>query len=192
MAIEPDAGEVAEQRHELRPIGVRQRRLEQRGDVAAQMRGVAGAEQHDVDARLMAREAVGRLDHVGGAGLVHQEAERIVGRAEPWLDQTLGGERLHLAGDPRRIGKNAAHREHDQRADALLARRRKHVAPRALVHHVEAHHEHLPDRIVHRALERLVGVIEDRILGEPDMPDLALRLLFEQARAPACRARSRT
>src|SRR5580704_13823473 len=70
MAIEPDAGEVAEQRHEFRPIGLRQRRLEQRGDIGAQMRGVAGAEQHDVDARLMARKPVGGLDHVGGAGLM--------------------------------------------------------------------------------------------------------------------------
>src|SRR6202023_2341917 len=58
MTVQPDAGEAAEQRRELRPIGVRQRRLEQRGDVAAQMRRVAGAEQHDVDTRLMARETV--------------------------------------------------------------------------------------------------------------------------------------
>src|SRR5580704_1758666 len=89
LAVEPDAGEVAEQGRELFLVGLRQRRLEQRGDVAAQMRGIAGAEQHDVDARLMARKPVGRLDQIGGAGLVHQKAERIVARAEPRLDQTL-------------------------------------------------------------------------------------------------------
>ena len=75
-----------------------------------------------------------------------------------------------------------AHREHQQRADALLARVRKHVLPRALMHHVEAHHEHLPDGIVHRALQHLVGEIDDRVFGDADVPDLALALLFEQRR----------
>ena len=58
---------------------------------------------------------------------------------------------------------------------------RKHVLPRALVHHVEADHEHFPDRIVQRALERFVGEIDDRVLGQPDMPDLALLLLRDRA-----------
>ena len=74
------------------------------------------------------------------------------------------------------------HREHQQRADALRPRDRKHVPARALVHHVEAHHEHLPDRIVHRALQHRVGEIDDRVLGDADVPDLALLFLLEQRR----------
>src|SRR5579862_8709632 len=45
MAVEADALEMAEQRRKPVAIRLRQRRLEQRGDVAAQVRGVAGAEQ---------------------------------------------------------------------------------------------------------------------------------------------------
>ena len=56
-----------------------------------------------------------------------RKAERIVGLAQPFLDQTFVGQRLHLARDPRRIGEDAAHREHHQRADAVLPRDRKHV-----------------------------------------------------------------
>ncbi len=69
-----------------------------------------------------------------------------------------------------------------QRADAFLARHRKHVIARALVHHVEAHHEHLPNRIVHRAREHRVGEIDNRILGDADVPDLALGLLLDERR----------
>src|SRR5581483_1380919 len=58
-----------------------------------------------------------------------------------------------------------------------------HVRPRALVHHVEAHHEHFPDGILQRALERLVGEIDDWILGETDVPDLALAFLLDQLRS---------
>ena len=46
----------------------------------------------------------------------------------------------------RRVGEYAAYREHQQRADAPLLREREYIAPRALVHHVEADHEHLPHR----------------------------------------------
>ena len=59
----------------------------------------------------------------------------------------------------------------------FCARGRKHVRPRALVQHVEAHHEHLPDRIAQRARKRLVGEIDDRVLSQPDVPDLALLFL---------------
>ena len=57
--------------------------------------------------------------------------------------------------------------------------------PRALVHHVEADHEHFPDRILQRALERRIGEIDDRVLGQADMPDLALSLLLDERRARA-------
>ena len=83
MAIQPDAGEVAEQRRELRPVGLRQRRLEQRGDVGAQMRGVAGAEQHDIDTRLVPHKAVGGIRHRGGATRMDQKTERVLGLGEP-------------------------------------------------------------------------------------------------------------
>ena len=57
---------------------------------------------------------------------------------------------------------------------------REHVLAGALVHHVEAHHEDLPDVILHGELEHLVGVILDRVLGDADVPDLALGLLLQQ------------
>src|SRR5579863_6601967 len=77
MAVEPDAFEMAEQRRELVAVGVRQCRLEQRRNIGAQMFGVAGAEQDDVDARLVPREATGCLDQIGRALLVKEKAERI-------------------------------------------------------------------------------------------------------------------
>lgn len=182
MAVEADAGEMAEQRGELGAVGLGQRRLLQRGNVGAQMRAIAGAEQHHVDAGLVAHVTIRRVDHAGGAVLVDQKAERIVGLAEPFLDQALLRQLTQFAGDAWRIGKNAAHREHDQGADAVFARHRKHVRPRALVHHVETDHEDVPDRIVHRALERLVGEIDDRVFREPDVTDFAPRFLGEQRR----------
>jgi hypothetical protein len=51
-----------------------------------------------------------------------------------------------------------------------------------LVHHVEAHHEHLPDRIAQCACEHFVGVVGDRILGDADVPDLAFPLLRFEGR----------
>jgi hypothetical protein len=53
---------VPQQGSELGPIGIRQGRLEEGRHVAAQVRGVAGAEQHHVDARLVSRVTVGGLD----------------------------------------------------------------------------------------------------------------------------------
>ena len=50
------------------------------------------------------------------------------------------------------------------------------------MHQVETDHVHLPDGIVHGALQHLVGVIGDRVLGDADVPDLALPLFFEQRR----------
>ena len=42
------------------------------------------------------------------------------------------------------------------------------------MHHVKGHHEYFPDRIAQRTFEHLVGVVDDRSLGDADVPDLAL------------------
>jgi hypothetical protein len=41
------------------------------------------------------------------------------------------------------------------------------------MHHVKGHHEHFPNRIARRAFEHLVGMVDDRSLGDADVPDLA-------------------
>ena len=62
MRIQPDADiEVAEQFDQPVAIRLRQWRLLQRRDIGAQMLGIAGAEQDHVGARLVPREAIGRL-----------------------------------------------------------------------------------------------------------------------------------
>jgi len=48
--VEPDPDEVPEEAREPGAVRLRQRRLQDRGDVAAQVLVVAGAEQHDIGA----------------------------------------------------------------------------------------------------------------------------------------------
>ena len=86
-----DAAQMTEQF--LQPVAVRlrQRRPQDRFDVRAQMRLIAGAEQHHIDAGLMPHVAIGRVGQAGGAAGMDQEAERI----------GVVGERLrHLALPP--------------------------------------------------------------------------------------------
>jgi len=54
--VEADPDEMAEQRAEAVAIRRGQGRLQDRGDVAAQMLGIAGAEQHDIDPGLVPHE----------------------------------------------------------------------------------------------------------------------------------------
>jgi hypothetical protein len=182
MRVEADAGQMPEKLRKLLAVRLRQGRLEQRLDILPQVSRVAGAEQCDVDARLVPRIAIRRLDHARRAVLVHQEAQRIVALTEPFLDQALRGELLHLARDARRICEDAPHREHQKRADPLLARHRKHVVPRDLMHHVEANHVDFPHGIVRGALQHLIGEIGDRVFGDADVHDLALALGLDQRR----------
>src|ERR1700722_20301700 len=45
------------------------------------------------------------------------------------------------------------------------------------MHHVEGRHEHLPDRIAQGAFQHLVGMVDDRSLGDADVSDFAFPLL---------------
>ena len=68
---------MPEQRREPRAVGLGQRRLQNGGDIAAQMLVIAGAEQDDIDTRLVPDEPVGRIDDAAGAALMHEKTERI-------------------------------------------------------------------------------------------------------------------
>jgi len=64
--VQPDPDQVAEEVREAGAVRFRQWRSEQRGDVAAQMLGIAGSEQHDIDTGLVPREAIGGVDDAPG------------------------------------------------------------------------------------------------------------------------------
>ena len=84
--VEPDPDEVAEEGGEPGTVRFGQRRLQDRGDVAAQMLVVAGAEQHDIGPGLVAHEAIGGVDDAAGAApmevIVDKKSERVVGLGE--------------------------------------------------------------------------------------------------------------
>jgi hypothetical protein len=87
--IHSHADQVTEERCQLLPVGVGQRRLEKGLNVCTQVPSVAGPEQHHVDARLVAGEPVGCLRDVAGTALVDQEGERLGCLAQPSLDLPL-------------------------------------------------------------------------------------------------------
>ena len=51
--------------------------------------------------------------------------------------------------------------------------------------HVEADHVNFPYRVGERTLEHLIGKIVDQVLGDTNMPDLALALLLDECRRDA-------
>ena len=108
MTVQADSCEVSEQGCKLGSIGVRQLRLEQGRHVAAQVRRVAGPEQHDIDAGFVARVTVGGIDQIGSAAVVNQKAQRIVSGAQRWVDQSFGSELFHLARDTRGVAPRSA------------------------------------------------------------------------------------
>src|SRR5271166_3663459 len=55
--VQPDPDQVAEEAREAGVVRFRQWRSEQRGDVGAQVLGITGAEQHDIDSRLVPYKA---------------------------------------------------------------------------------------------------------------------------------------
>src|SRR5262245_49925778 len=60
--IEANAEEMAKLASQARLVSRGQRRTQDRGNVALEMLGVAGAKQHHVNARFVAGKAVGRID----------------------------------------------------------------------------------------------------------------------------------
>jgi len=163
-----------------------QRRPQDRLDVGFHMRPVAGAEQDDVGALLVAGIAIGRIGDAGRAALAHEEGERVAVRPgigqhrriePPVLDQL----REHRAAVGV-VAEDVAHHEHQQRADAAPPRDRKHLGARALVHQAVGQHDDLPWRLQGGAREhRLLRIARPR-LGEADMAHLALLLEPQQRR----------
>src|SRR6185503_16798098 len=78
--------------------------------------------------------------------------------------------------------EDVAHREHAERADALLACHRQQAPARVLMHHAEAQHEHFPDALLHRASEHGVLGVARAGLGHREVAELALLLLAQQPR----------
>ncbi len=79
-----------------------------------------------------------------------------------------------------RLGEDVAHREHAQRADLVGLRALQEMLARVLVHQVEGQHEHLPDRLLHGALQHDVLGIARGGLGDGEMAQLALLLLAQE------------
>ena len=88
--VEAHADEVPKQPLQACHVAGWQRRAQNRGDVAAQVCGAAGAEQDHVDAGLMPGEAVGRVDDVLGSTGVQQEPQRVGGVDGALLELALG------------------------------------------------------------------------------------------------------
>src|SRR6266436_5592588 len=77
--VEPDAAKATEELGQGQPVGQRQRRRQERGDVGPQVVRVAGPEEHNIDPRLVPREAVGGLGDGARSRFMEQEAERVAG-----------------------------------------------------------------------------------------------------------------
>lgn len=77
---------------------------------------IAGAEQDDVDAGLVADVAVGSIDHTARPTVAHQKPEGIV--CERGRDQPLAGQLRHRRLKATRDAEQAAYREHRESADA--------------------------------------------------------------------------
>ena len=77
--VEPDAAEVAEQVLQSGSVRGGQWRFQDRFDVAAQVAGVAGAEQHDIDAGLVADITIGRIGHARRTLGMDHKRQRILG-----------------------------------------------------------------------------------------------------------------
>src|SRR5437588_9730157 len=108
--VEADSDEMAEQRREAVAIGRGQGRLQDRGDIAAQMRGIAGTEQYDIDPGLMPYEAIGRIDDAARAALVNQKTQRIGIIGKRLRYQAIRRELTHRRGKALGAGKDVAHR----------------------------------------------------------------------------------
>src|SRR6516165_7914371 len=118
--IQPDPDQMAKEAREAGAVHFRQWRSEQRGDVGAQVLGIAGSEQHDIDSGLVPREAIGGVDDALRTALINQKVERILGLGEPLRDFALGRQLSHRRRQLARAGKDVAHREHQQCPDPVL------------------------------------------------------------------------
>ena len=177
-----DAAQMAEQL--LQPVAVRlrQRRPQNRLDVRAQVRLVAGAEQHDIDAGLMAHIAIRRIGQAGGAAWMDQEAERVGMVGQRLRHLALRCQFLHRFGHAVGAGEDAAHGEHQQRADAMFQSCGEHGLAGVLAHQVERDHDDIPDAVGDGAQQHLVFEIVRRGLGDAEEAEFALFLFLQQGR----------
>src|SRR5208282_2543782 len=112
--------------------------------------------------------------------LVDQEGERLGCLAQPFLNLPFRSGFAHGNSDPLRLCKDASHREHEKRADPLLAGQRKDSFSGALMHHVERNHEDIPEAVVSCPGKHLMLVVLGGKLGNTNMPDFSFRLLLDQ------------
>src|SRR6266571_8036244 len=177
--VQPYPDHVPEQLGELAAIGLRQRRLEDRGDVGAQVLLATGAEQDHVDPGFVAHEAVGRVLQTGGAALVEEEIERILLVGQRLRHLSRRHQLPHRRTQPARLRKDVAHREHQQRADPMPQGQRKNSVAGILVHHREANHDDVPYAVLGGASQRVVLKVVRRGLGDAEVAELAILLLAE-------------
>ena len=143
---------------------------------------VAGAEQHDIDAGFMAHIAIRRIGQAGGTAWIDEEAERVRIVGQRLRHLALRCQILHRLGHAVGAGEDAAHREHQQRADAVLQRRGEHSLAGVLAHQVERDHHDVPDLVRDGAQQHLVFEIVGRGLGDAEETEFALFLLLQQGR----------
>ena len=180
--VEADAFEGTEQLVQPGDVRGRQGRLQDRFDVALEMLHIAGAEQHHVGAGLVAGIAIGGIDHAGGtASWIRKSSGCSRSASQAGTRRSAASLRMVLPEAPRHA-EDAAHNEHQERADPVLSRVREHGLAGVLVHHVEREHHHLPAVVLHRALQhQMLGVV-GRGLGDAEVAKLALGLLALQRR----------
>ena len=111
-----------------------------------------------------------------------EKAERVGVVGERLRHQAIGGQLAHRRGEPPWLREDVAHREHHQRADAVLPGQREHRFARVLVHHVKGDHRDVPHAVAAGALDHSVLGIAGRGLGDAEMAELALLLLAQQRR----------
>jgi hypothetical protein len=170
---------MAEQLRQGLPVRQRQWRGRYRGDVFPQMLRIARAEQHDIDTRLVPREAVGGIGDRARTPLVDQKAERVRRVGKPARQLTARGSFAQCCGEALGLREDVAHYEHQQCANAICHRQRKHLGAGILVYHVERDHDRIPNAVLHRAADHLVLRIDE--LGHSKKSDLTL-LSFLQER----------
>ena len=75
--VQADTGQAPECRRQPLPVGFRQRRSQDRGDIRRQVRDLRRAEQRHVSAGLMPGKTVGNVDNAGRTRIVQQKAQRL-------------------------------------------------------------------------------------------------------------------
>ena len=146
------------------------------------MRGVAGTGQYDVGPRLVPREAIGRLGYAARPRFMEQEPERVRRQGEPTRQLAPRRQLAQCRGEALGPREDVAHREHQQRADAVGEGPWKHCAAGVLVHHMERHHHRVPHLVLDRPLQHPVFGVLRSGLGDAEMAELSFGFLLQKRR----------